>query len=363
MGAFLTNYQVRTKSASAVKKTIATLVQSRAYVSPEKNGWVTVYDESSDEQNEATLNRIAGGLSKALDAAVFGFLVHDSDIAVYWFYQGGVIKDEFNSAPNYFDEKTNDATRTRLRGNPDILLPLCIAGTVRSQIEEVIHPADGFPVLAENILVDLAKLLGIDESRISLGFNYFDEEGEEILPDASEFEPVGKGAERKEKQSPRPAAQPAAFVLDMFPVAIGMLTKCWDNEQEKVVQAFRERFPVQESKDMLKQLRTGFDRSARDFLKHSKSADRPTFEELKAARDEGPDALAQLLAKRTPALLGSIADGAIQSKLETFISALLAHGLDPNATNQHGHSLLSVAEKFGNPAICNLLKSAANKKG
>jgi hypothetical protein len=363
MGAFFTNYQVRTKSASAVKKAIATLVQSRAYVSPEKNGWVTVYDESSEEQNEATLGRIAAGLSKVLDAAVLSFLVHDSSITVYWLYQGGVITDEFNSAPDYFGKKVNDETCARVRGNADALLPLCVTGTTRAQIEAVIHPPDGLPITAENILVDLAKLLGIEDSRIALGFNYFDEEGEEILPDASEFEPVGKGAARKKAQLPKPASLRTVPVLDMFPLAIGMLTKCWDGEQEKMVQAFRERFPDQASKGMLKQLRAGFDRGARDFLKQSKLPNCPTFEELKAARDEGPEVLAKLLTKRAPTQLGGIADGAIQSKLETFISALLAHGLDPNTANQHGDSILSVAERHGkDSAIYRLLKSASDKK-
>ena len=50
MGASLTNYQVRGKSAAEVSEAVASLVQSRAYVSPEKNGWVTIYDEASDRQ-------------------------------------------------------------------------------------------------------------------------------------------------------------------------------------------------------------------------------------------------------------------------------------------------------------------------
>jgi hypothetical protein len=362
MGAFFTNYQVRTKSASAVKKALVTLVQSRAYVSPEKNGWVTVYDESSEDQDEATLGRIAAGLSKALDAAVLGFLVHDSSMAVYWLYQGGVITDEFNSAPDYFGEMVNDETRARVRGSADALLPLCVTGTTRAQIEAVIHPPDGRPIMSENILVDLAKLLGIDDSRIALGFNYFDEEGEEILPDASKLEPVGKGTARKKAQSPKPAGQPAISIPDLFPVVIGMLTQCWSGKHEQMAQAFAERFPGRENKDMVKQLRTGFDRSARDLLKQSKLPGRPAFEELKAARDEGPEALAELLTTRTPAHLADIAMGAVNEGLERFISALLACGLDPNATDHHGNKILSAAEKHGkDSAIYRLLKSASDK--
>jgi hypothetical protein len=363
MGASFTNYQVRTKSNSAVQKALLGLIRSRAYVSPEKAGWVTVYDESSDEQDEATLGRIATELSKALDTVVLAFLVHDSDIAAYWLYQKGVLADEFNSAPDYFDENISTEARARVRGNPDALLPLCVPGTTRADVEAILHPTDGLPLMAEGILTDLAPLLGIDDARISLGFEYFDQEGEDLLPDSSEFEPVGKNTARKKAQTSEPTGQPAAPILDMFPLAIGMLTKCWDGEQEKMAQAFATRFSGQDAKSMLKQLSAGFDRGARDFLKQSALPNCPTIDELKKARDEGPDALAKLLVKRAPTQLGSIADGAIQSKLESFIAALLANGLNPNEKNQHGESILVAAERHAKDTpIYDLLKGAADKK-
>jgi ankyrin repeat protein len=154
----------------------------------------------------------------------------------------------------------------------------------------------------------------------------------------------------------------------MFPLAIGMLTQCWSDKPAEMIEGLTRLKTlagesIQGKDDLLKQIRSGFDRSARDFLKQSQLADRPTFEELKAARDAGLDALAELLVKQTPTQLGSIADGAIQSKLEKFISALLAHGMDPNTKNQHGDSILSVAERHGaDSPIYRLLKSAADTK-
>jgi len=362
MGASFTNYQVRAKSVSKIKKALEPLVKSRAYVSPAKNGWVTAYDEASDDQDEEAITHVAKELSKTLDTAVLVCLVHDSDIAAYWLYQSGALTDEFNSAPDYFGNEVDDKTRARLSGNSDALLPLCVAGTTLEQIESVIHPPDDFSIMAEALLVDLAKLLGIDDARIGLGFTYFDNEGEEILADASEFEPIGKGATRKKAQAPNSSPQVNVPVFDMFSLAIGMLTKCWDDEQEKMALTFGQMLAStgQKSDGLLKKLNTQFDRGAKDMLKQSQLADRPTFEELKAARDSGPEALAELLVKRTPTQLGSIADGAIQSKLEKFISALLAHGMDSNTKTQHGLSLLSVAERHGTPAICQMLKSASD---
>ena len=365
MGASFTNYQVRAKTASKVKKALEPLVKSRAYVSPEKNGWVTIYDESSDDQNEAVIIHIATELSKSLVTTVLACLVHDSDIAAYWLYQSGALTDEFNSAPDYFGEEVDDKTRTRLRGNTDALLPLCVASTTREDIEAVIHPPDDFPMMVEDVFVDLAKLLGIDDARIGLGFTCFDNEGEEILADASEFEPVGKGASRKKAQAPNSSPQVHVPAFDMFSLAIGMLTKCWDSEQERMAETFSQMLATtgQKSDGLLKKMNSQFDRGAKDMLKQSALAGRPTFEELKAARDSGPEALAELLVKRTPTQLGSIADGAIQSKLEKFISALLTHGMNPNTKNQHGQSLYDVAQQRGNPTICQMLKSAPDNNG
>lgn len=367
MGAFFTNYQVRAKSTSAVKKALQPLVRSRAYVSPEKSGWVTAYDESSDEQDEEKLNHIAAGLSKVLDTAVLAILVHDSDVAAYWLYQNGEIKDEFNSDPNYFSENLDVKTLARVRGSSDVLLPLCVAGTTRKDIEAIIHPADGFPVMAEEIFVNLAKLLGIDDARIGLGFTYFEEEGEEILPDAGEYEPIGKNVARKKNPSPERAKQAAPAIPDMFPVVIGMLTQCWSGKHEKQFEAICKMQSAVDGKPanldkMLKQFRDGLDRSARDFLKHSQLPGRPTIEELKTARDSGPEALAKLLAARTPMLLPDIASSAVQEGLDKLIAALLAEGLDPNLKDHHGNSVLSAGEKLGTDSpIYQMLKSAADK--
>ncbi|MDR3459387.1 MAG: hypothetical protein P4N60_18315 [Verrucomicrobiae bacterium] len=153
-------------------------------------------------------------------------------------------------------------------------------------------------------MTELAKLLGIDESRAAIGFNYFDAEGEELLPDAAQFLPVGKGALPKEAPADPPAdGAPAASILDRFSLefslAVGMLTKAWEGDTQKMAEAFGQRLPGVDSQTLLKKLLAGFDKSARDFLKKAELPDGPTFEELKAARDAGPEALAKLLIKRT----------------------------------------------------------------
>ena len=361
MGSSFTNCQVRSNSAAAVRDALAGLVESRAYVSPPKNGWVTVYDEAAELQGDV-ICRIAGSLSRALKTAAFAILVHDSDIAAYWLYQGGALVDEFDSCPECLGRRVNAALRNRVRGKTDALLPLCLAGTTRAQIDAVIHPADGYPLMAEEIIGDLAKLLGIDDIRATLGFVYFDDEGEDILPDIADFEPIGSGADRK-TASPQAAHGPADEPMDTFPLAIGMLTQLWDTKHEKNLATFASM--TGESADkMLKTLRAGFDRGARDHLKRSTLPNRPTFDELKAARDDGPEALAELLARRTPEKLTEIGIGAALTGYDQFITALLKHGLNPNAKNPHGRTPLNAAEQAGkNSKIYQLLKAASDARG
>src|SRR5215471_16522666 len=169
MGAFFVNYHVRSDSTVKVCDALGPLIKTGAYVSPPKNGWVTVYEKSSDEQDDTIIRRIGSEVSKSLNTAVISFLVHDSDIAMYWLFQSGKLVDEFNSAPDYY-EKASKADRVRTRGSADAVLTLCVAGTTREQVDAVLHPPEGNPVFAEEIVSDLAGLLGIDEQRVCLGF-------------------------------------------------------------------------------------------------------------------------------------------------------------------------------------------------
>jgi hypothetical protein len=363
MGAFFTNLQVRKASAQATCAALEKMDLGRAYVSPDGNGWVTVYCEATDEQDIGTMGNLASGLSKTLKTEVLGFLVHDSDIAMYWLYRNGELIDEFNSAPNYFEQKEFSGDGPQ-GGNADVLLPLCVTGTTRAQLEALLHPSDGFPLMVEEIVADLSKLLGIDDTRSNLGFTYFEQEGEGILPDIAEFQPVGKGTERKEakpKAKPGAFAQPMRTIPDMYPIAVTMLTQVWNREYEQQLETMS-KMSGRDASSMISKLRDGFDRSARDFLKQSKLPNLPTIDELKAARDQGPDALAELIAKRTPGQLAEIGIGVANAGVESFLAALLKHGLEPNAPNTQGYTTLKAAERHGlNSSIYRLAKAAAER--
>jgi hypothetical protein len=365
MGAFFVNYHVRSDSMARVRDALSPMVKSAAYVSPSKAGWVTVYEKSSDQQDDQIIRRIANELSTALKTAIVSFLVHDSDIFMYWLFQSGQLVDEFNSAPDYF-KRAGKAEHARVRGNSDALLPLCVPGTTRDQVEAVLHPPEGQPLFAEDIVSDLAGLLGIDEARASLGFNYFDEEAEQNLPDAAEFEPVGKGAERKASGAEHgaEASPPSAFPIDQahlsgaapnpLAFAISMLAHGWDVHKQFV------RFtplPGVDVKVLRKQLDATFARTVAAVLKRVAAPGIPSLDELKAARDQGPDALAELVAKQLPDLLVEIGVGAASMQSPTFLEALLKQGLDPNIKDARGISAIQAAGVHGpHSEVCLVIK-------
>lgn len=378
---------MRNASIQAVCGALPKLTPSRAYVSPATNGWVTIYTEATEDQDLGKLCALGGSLSKTLNADVLAFLVHDSSVALYWLYRCGDLDDEFNSAPDYFGESVNDETRDRVRGNADVLLPLCLAGTTREELDEVLHPPAGPPTFAEEIIYNLARLLGIDDARASLGFEYFTNEGGQLLPDAGDFEPVGKGTERRTSQESGPGDlasvlgenliplpldtaeapdadepfTPVAPLPDMYPVAIGMLTQLWGEKHKEAVEVYSQMSGL-DGETVSKKMIQDSDMAARDLLKKSTVPGLPTIAELITARNQGPEALAKLMVTKTPGQLADIGVVVAAHGLAEFVAALLKRGLDANAPDEQGVTTLSAAEPHGPAsALYRVVKAAADK--
>ena len=150
--------------------------------------------------------------------------------------------------------------------------------------------------------------------------------------------------------------------LDMLAMAVTILARAWTSQTNDQAAALAKILPPDQVRAALAQITSTFENGARESVKLSKLADCPTFEELKAARDAGPDALAALLAKRTPSILGSVATQAIGDRMETFVAALLKHGLDPHATDHFDQKIMDAAERLGTDSlIYRMLKTAADR--
>ncbi len=183
MGTTYLNCQVRTDSQEAVVAALTGLLKEPAYVAPAVSGWVGVYPEGGATNPE----ELAKQLSAKLFADVFCWNIYDSDIFSYTLYENGEVKDEFNSAPSYFEGQRAEGDDSedelidpvQVQGKPEILLPLCVSGTTLTAIQTVLHPkpapeaarksivfspiSDDQYLFADYQASDLAKLLGIAE--------------------------------------------------------------------------------------------------------------------------------------------------------------------------------------------------------
>jgi hypothetical protein len=186
------NYQVRSEDSAAVATAAAELIHGRAYVSPSKQGWVSLYDEKSETQDAYEIGRIGSDLSAKLNTAVIAFLVSESTLFVYYIFENGDLVDEYHSTPPPNNAQTQADQRFRFMGRPDELLKFCAPGTARRDIELALLRGDslmegGFAasVNAEERLHPLATALRIDDLRIMLGFTDFDRLKDSIADGAS----------------------------------------------------------------------------------------------------------------------------------------------------------------------------------
>ena len=180
MGTFYSNCQVRSDSQKAVVEALRGLLKEPAYVAPAVGGWVGVYPKGGSTDPD----KLAKQLSARLACGVFSWNVHDSDVFYYSLYDSGEACDEFNSNPdwgtdpdNEFSQPPDAAERARVRGDVEALLPFCLNGVARDQVQQVLQPelvADDRRLFAEVQAADLARLLGMDEELASRSYRYIE---------------------------------------------------------------------------------------------------------------------------------------------------------------------------------------------
>jgi hypothetical protein len=172
VGAFFTNIQVRSGEADDVEQALRPLLKAKAYLSKSENGWVSVFPEQTETQDES-LQRMTQSLSAMLKTDAVGIMCHDSDVFLYWLGREGNIVDEYNSLPNYFDDSMPEEPTG---GEAALLEPLLAAGVTRDQVFEVLHKSEY--VFAEEGIGKFAELLGIPNERSTVGYNYAQDGGE-----------------------------------------------------------------------------------------------------------------------------------------------------------------------------------------
>jgi hypothetical protein len=132
------------------------------------NGWITIYDETSESQDLEELRRVGKTISSRLKTAVFCFMVHDSDIFVYLLHEKGKLVDQFDSRPDYFGPVT-DQHRQEWAGHFEKLVKFTKPKTEADRIARVLKESQ---IVEEERAVQFATLFGIDQQRAREGFKY-----------------------------------------------------------------------------------------------------------------------------------------------------------------------------------------------
>jgi ankyrin repeat protein len=206
LGTFYVNHQVRGDTAEPVLALARRVCVGLAYVAPARNGWVAVYDESSDTQDEAMIHQVGHDLSDGLATTVFTFLVHDDDVFRYVLYERGKLVASFDSWPDYYrlGEQSPDADSQEVvlppqidqpavaegaqpqhlpeSGGPEAILGHCVRGTTLQVVRDLLQQ-DSWALIeaaqresredrvdAVDRHASMARLLGIDADLAHMGF-------------------------------------------------------------------------------------------------------------------------------------------------------------------------------------------------
>jgi hypothetical protein len=100
MGNFYTNIMLRGPDLDPV---LAYLDAQAiiAYVTVPQPGYVVVYDQASEYQDDAILTARAAQLSRRFNCPALAVLNHDDDVLAYWLYQNGTQIDAYDSTPGW----------------------------------------------------------------------------------------------------------------------------------------------------------------------------------------------------------------------------------------------------------------------
>ncbi|HLO49977.1 MAG TPA: hypothetical protein VK211_16285 [Kamptonema sp.] len=197
MGEKFVNCHIHSESVSDVVRVVREITKDRAYVSPPKNHWITVYDRTSDYEYEYDdIYPFAQKLSSHLSTVVCTFLVFSGLNFIYFIHDSGQLVDEFYDDPEAAEfgfDYADDAIRERFHGHPERLLRYCLPGTNVDSISQILTSSRNrdIEIIGQEAAYQLALLLGIDEERAISGYAYFEDdlynEREPLMEDAKDF--------------------------------------------------------------------------------------------------------------------------------------------------------------------------------
>jgi hypothetical protein len=106
MGNWYTNVCIKSAAQDAVVSTLNDLGR-RAYVTPEVNGWIIVYDQESDKFDLNQLESLTKTLSTYLSCTALASFNADDDVLWLATYEGGRLTTRYASEKRHFEDAGN----------------------------------------------------------------------------------------------------------------------------------------------------------------------------------------------------------------------------------------------------------------
>jgi len=134
-----------------------------AEVTPARNGWVTVYEASCDEDRSAH-RRLGAELSERLGVPAIALRLEEGAVVRFYLFERGRMVDEYLSVPTYYGE-LNKADEISLAANATLVARL--TGADPAQVRAVARNASSTSELppAPELLAAIAAVMGL-ETRI-----------------------------------------------------------------------------------------------------------------------------------------------------------------------------------------------------
>lgn len=150
---------------------IAAVLRNRqAAISPTVNGFTLVADEEFESHDEEHISALAAELSKTLGCPAIVVFEFDDDVLCYRLIEAGVVTDEYNSEPDYFDFAAKHVPpRGPQGGDAERLCTALKRIDARERVDRILHEQDA-QLQAPDRHRELAEALGMPA--FSVGFDY-----------------------------------------------------------------------------------------------------------------------------------------------------------------------------------------------
>jgi hypothetical protein len=170
VGSFYTNITLRGPGQDEVAEYLAGR-NRQVLVSPTISGVTVVYDALTESQQTRLLTDLGRELSGQFDCPALAALNHDDDVLWLQLHEDGRLIDEYNSAPDYFDQTASAGPDG---GDAQALCEVFDAADATERVKRILRQerdVAGY-MFASKRHAELAEQLGFPPELVTTGYRY-----------------------------------------------------------------------------------------------------------------------------------------------------------------------------------------------